>query len=85
MRSRGNSVGLLLRHADDFLTTAAERLLTYALGRGLEAADMPAVRGIKRAAAEDDHRFASLVEGVVASVPFRMRMARGRADRALDE
>ena len=76
---------LLLRHADDFLTTAAERLLTYALGRGLEAADMPAVRGIKRAAAEDDHRFASLVEGVVASVPFRMRMARGRADRALDE
>ncbi len=76
---------LLLSRADDFLTTATERLLTYALGRGLEAADMPAVRGIKRGAAEDDYRFASLVEGVVASLPFRMRMARERTDGSSNE
>ena len=66
---------LLLSYSDDFLTTVTDRLLTYALGRGLEATDMPAVRRIKRDAAGDDHRFASLIQGVVASAPFRMRMA----------
>ena len=66
---------LLLSYSDDFLTTVTDRLLTYALGRGLEATDMPAVRRIKREAAGDDHRFASLIQGVVASMPFRMRMA----------
>ena len=66
---------LLLSYSDDFLTTAIDRLLTYSLGRGLEATDMPAVRRIKRDAADDDHRFAALVQGVVASTPFRMRMA----------
>ena len=71
---------LLLSHADDFLTTAIDRLMTYALGRGLEATDMPTVRRIKRDAAADDHRFAALVQGVVASAPFRMRMAQDRAD-----
>ena len=50
---------LLLGYADDFLLTAADRLLTYALGRGLEATDMPAVRRILRDAADDGHRFAS--------------------------
>ena len=65
---------LLLSHADDFLTTAIDRLLTYALGRGLEATDMPTVRRIKRDAAADGHRFAALVQAVVASAPFRMRM-----------
>ena len=69
---------LLLSYADDFLLTVADRLLTYALGRGLEATDMPAVRRILRDAAPDDHRFASLVQGVVASLPFRMRMAQER-------
>ena len=71
---------LLLSHADDFLTTAIDRLLTYALGRGLEATDMPTVRQIKRDAAAGDHRFAALVQGVVASTPFRMRMAQDRTD-----
>ena len=71
---------LLLGYADDFLLTAADRLLTYALGRGLEATDMPAVRRILRDAAPDDHRFASLVQGVVASLPFQMRMAQERTN-----
>ena len=71
---------LLLGYADDFLLTAADRLLTYALGRGLEATDMPAVRRILRDAAPGDHRFESLVQGVVASLPFRMRMAQERTN-----
>ena len=71
---------LLMSHADDFLTTAIDRLLTYALGRGLDATDMPTVRRIKRDAAVDDHRFAALVQGVVASTPFRMRLAQDRTN-----
>ena len=66
---------LLLSRADDFVTTAVDRLLTYALGRGLDAADMPAVRRIKRGAADGGYRFAALVQGVVESAPFRMRTA----------
>ena len=72
--------GLLLSHADDFLTTAVDRLLTYALGRGLEATDMPTVRQIKRDAADDDYRFEALVQGVVESTAFRMRMAQDRTN-----
>jgi len=67
---------VLLKHADDFLTTLTEKLLTYALGRGLEAADAPAVRRVKQEAAQANYRFASLVLGIVTSTPFQMRMAR---------
>jgi mono/diheme cytochrome c family protein len=70
---------VLLNHSDEFLTTVTERLLTYALGRGLEAADVPALRQIKREAARADYRFASLIQGVVTSTPFQMRMAQERA------
>jgi hypothetical protein len=66
---------VLLNHSDEFLTTMTEKLLTYALGRGLEAADAPAVRQVKREAASADHRFASLIQGIVTSAPFQMRMA----------
>ena len=71
---------LLLSQADDFLTTATDRLLTYALGRGLEATDMPTVRQIMRDAADENYRFAALVQGVVESTPFRMRMAQDRTN-----
>jgi mono/diheme cytochrome c family protein len=70
---------VLLNHADDFLTTLTEKLLTYALGRGLDAADAPAIRRIKRDAAPTNYRFASLVQGIVRSTPFQMRMAQDRA------
>jgi hypothetical protein len=53
--------------------TVTEKLLTYALGRGLEYYDMPAVRGIVRTAAEDDYRWSSILVGVVESIPFQMR------------
>jgi hypothetical protein len=56
-----------------FVPTLAEKMLTYALGRGLEYYDAPAVREIVRSAARDDYRFSTLVLGVVESVPFRMR------------
>jgi mono/diheme cytochrome c family protein len=65
---------VLLNHADDFLTTLTEKLLTYALGRGLEAADAPAVRRVKREAARANYSFASLIQGIVTSTPFQMRM-----------
>jgi hypothetical protein len=66
---------VLMNHSDDFLTTLTEKLLTYALGRGLEAADGPAIRQIKRDAARADYRFAALIQGIVTSMPFQMRLA----------
>jgi hypothetical protein len=55
--------------------TMVEKLLTYALGRGLEHYDMPVVRGIVRSAARQDNRFSALVLGIVRSTPFQMRQA----------
>jgi hypothetical protein len=52
-----------------------EKLLIYALGRGLDARDMPAVRAIMRDAAGHDYRLSSLVFGIVHSTPFTMRVA----------
>ncbi len=66
---------LLLGQSDSFLTTVTEKLLTYALGRGLEATDAPYVRQIKREAADESYAFASLIQGIVTSTPFQMRMA----------
>jgi hypothetical protein len=64
----------LLARSDVFVTTMAEKLLSYALGRQLEPYDMPAVRGIVRQAAVDDYRFSALVLGVVESPPFQQRV-----------
>lgn len=74
----GELRALLLNHSEEFLTTATERLLTYALGRGLEPTDAAVVRRIKREAAADDHRFEALVQRVVASVPFQWSTAAER-------
>ena len=65
----------LLKHGDEFVTTLTEKLLTYALGRGLEPSDGPAVRRIMRDAAAGGHRLSALLLGVVRSVPFQMRRA----------
>ena len=64
----------MLRHPDVFVRTLTEKLMTYALGRGLDVNDMPAVRAVMRAAADGDRRFSSLVLGIVNSTPFQMRM-----------
>ena len=58
-------------------STAAEKLLTYALGRRVEYFDMPAVRVIVRDAARNDYRFSSLIAGVVKSLPFQMKRYEG--------
>ena len=71
---------LLLGHSEEFLTTVTERLLTYSLGRGLEASDAPAIRKIKREAAVEKYSFSSLIQGVVESDLFQMRMARSRGN-----
>ena len=63
----------LVDKPERFATTIAERLLTYALGRGLEPYDAPAVRKIVSAAAEDGYRIQSLIVGVAQSYPFSMR------------
>ena len=63
----------LLSRQDQFVATVTERLLTYALGRGVEYYDMPAVRAIARDAATSNYRWSSLIVGVVKSVPFQMR------------
>lgn len=64
----------LLRRPDMFVTTATEKLLTYALGRGLVYYDMPAVRRIVNDAGTGGYKFSSIVLGIVNSVPFQMRM-----------
>jgi hypothetical protein len=63
----------LVRQPELFVSTVVEKLMIYALGRGLNGHDMPVVREIVRDAAANDYRFSSLVLGIVDSVPFRMR------------
>jgi len=78
---------VLLERPEVFVGTMTEKMLTYALGRGLESYDMPAVRTIVADAGRRGYRFSSLVVGIVGSVPFQMRArapqepAATRADR----
>ena len=64
----------LVGYSDQFVEVVAEKLLTYALGRGVEYRDMPLVRSIAREAAGNGNRFSALVLGVVKSKPFQMNM-----------
>jgi hypothetical protein len=64
----------ILERPEIFVTTMTEKMMTYALGRGVEASDMPAARRVVRDAAAQDYRFSSIVLGIVKSVPFQMRM-----------
>jgi hypothetical protein len=65
----------ILSRPDAFAGVLTERLLTYALGRGVEPSDMPVVRRIVTSAAADDYRFQAIVMGIVTSEPFQMRTA----------
>ncbi|HTC88832.1 MAG TPA: DUF1592 domain-containing protein [Bryobacteraceae bacterium] len=62
----------LLRYSPQFARVVTEKLLTYALGRGVEYQDMPVVRAIVRDAARNNYRFSTLIEGIVNSEPFQM-------------
>jgi hypothetical protein len=66
---------VLLKRPDVFVRTMTQKMLTYALGRGVEDYDMPAVRAIVRDSAKQDYRFSSLVLGIVNSAPFQMRVS----------
>jgi hypothetical protein len=63
----------ILSRPGAFVTVVTERMLTYALGRGLEPSDMPVVRRIVKRAAQNDYRLSSVVMGIVESAPFQMR------------
>jgi len=64
----------LMTRSDVFVRTATEKLLTYAVGRALKYYDMPVVRAIDAQAAGENYRFSALIQGIVKSAPFQMRM-----------
>jgi hypothetical protein len=66
---------ILLERSDQFLYTMTEKLLTFALGRGADWYDAPAIREAVQAAQKDNYRFSTLVTSIVFSRPFQMRMS----------
>ncbi len=66
---------ILLSRQELFVETFTERLLTYALGRGVEHYDHPVIRKIVREAADDDYRWSAIILAIVRSTPFQMRSA----------
>ena len=63
----------ILSRPDAFTTVLTERMMTYALGRGIEPSDMPVVRTIVKRAAVNNYRFGSIILSIVESAPFQMR------------
>ena len=74
----------LLRREDALLRTFTRNLMAYAIGRRIEAYDMPTVRGIVRDAAKQDHRMTAYILGVVRSPAFRMQRAESAIPKATD-
>jgi len=70
---------LLLSHKEDFARTLISKLLGYAIGRGTEYYDLPAIRKISRDAGAADYRWSAIVLGVVNSPPFTMGVVRNGA------
>lgn len=64
----------LVDRSDAFVSTATQKLLTYALGRAVHYYDMPTVRSIMRDSARDNYRFSAIVLGIVKSTPFQMKV-----------
>ena len=69
----GELKAILRAEPEVFTRALTEKMLTYALGRGLEPSDMPVVRKIVARAAHDQYRFATILSGIVESAPFQMR------------
>ncbi|MEA2464210.1 MAG: hypothetical protein QOJ98_1957, partial [Acidobacteriota bacterium] len=70
---------LLVSHREDFVRTLTGKLLAYAIGRGLDYHDMPAIRRIARDAAAADSTWSAVITGIVRSTPFSMAVASGEA------
>jgi hypothetical protein len=66
----------LLHYSPQFARTMTEKLLTYALGRGVDYQDMPVVRSIVHDIEHDNYRFSALIDGIVKSEPFQMNRKR---------
>jgi len=64
----------ILKRRDVFVRTMTEKLMTYAIGRGMTFHDMPVIRDILRKSATQDYRFSTIVLGIVNSTPFQMRI-----------
>ena len=67
---------LLLSRRQEFVATVTRKLLTYAIGRGIEYYDLPAVRAIMHEAAPSDYRWSSIILGISKSPPFQMKKSR---------
>ena len=65
----------LLDRPELFVRTLTEKLMTFALGRGVEYYDAPSIRKIVATARDDDYRFSRVIMGIVQSTPFQMRMS----------
>jgi hypothetical protein len=72
----------LADHKEDFVRTLSSKLLAYAIGRGIEYYDQPAIRKIAREAAANGYRWSSVILGVVNSTPFRAPAAEARREAA---
>ena len=67
---------LVGQHRDEFISTFTEKLMTYALGRGIESYDKPALRSIVREAAEHNTSILALIKAIVKNSQFQMRRTR---------
>jgi hypothetical protein len=72
---------VILSRPDAFANTLTERVMTYALGRGMEPSDMPVIRGIVKKAAVNNYAFQAIIMGIVESAPFQMRTRLESAER----
>ncbi|HEY2380436.1 MAG TPA: DUF1592 domain-containing protein [Terriglobia bacterium] len=70
----------LMKHPEQFAGTVTEKMMTYALGRGLEYYDMPVVRSIVHDSAKNDYRLSSIIIDIVKSTPFQMRKSQAAAE-----
>jgi uncharacterized protein YcnI len=70
----------LMKHPEQFAGTVTEKMMTYALGRGLEYYDMPVVRGIVHDAARNDYKLSSIIVDIVKSTPFQTRKSQAAAE-----
>jgi hypothetical protein len=64
---------VILGRPEAFATTLTERIMTYALGRGVEPSDMAVIRGIVKKSAQRNYALQSIISGIVESSPFQMR------------
>ena len=71
---------LIEKRQQDFILTAIEKMLTYALGRGIDHNDAPIMRSVMRESAPDDYRLSSIIMAIVKSTPFQMRRMPSRDD-----